>query len=164
MEVPHFEIEKCQIWLRPVSRMYHFNSMPFHELGVAITFQLKAISENEDNNIFSILCHLRMGSASISIWCNFRELRRRRYHSQISCTFSAAAGAIIWYAVAATNRMKRKMHGERPWGFCLSLNDSTLNVWVDSTYCCTQRDLENPLTHPPPPSPPNQVPRITWNF
>ena len=93
------------------SWMYHFNSMPFHEEGVVITFQLGAISENEDNDIFSIVCHLRMGGATISIWCNFGELRRRRYHSQISCTFSAAAGAIIWYAGAATNQMKRKMHG-----------------------------------------------------
>ena len=54
--------------------MYHFNSMPFHELGVAITFQLKAISENEDNNIFSILCHLRMGSATISILMQFQRI------------------------------------------------------------------------------------------
>ena len=111
MEVPHFQIEKCQIWWGSVSWMYHFNSMPFHEVGVVLTFQLKAISEKEDNDIFSIVCHLRMGGATISIWCNFGELRRRRYHSQISCTFSAAAGAIIWYAGPATNQMKRKMHG-----------------------------------------------------
>ena len=103
----------CIILFQKVVWRYHFNLMPFYKVWNGDIIHKFSISFTDTSiSIPEWYCFNSVQYLQISIWCHFKELGW--YHSQISCTFSAA-GAIIWYA--ATIRMKAKCTRKRPWAF-----------------------------------------------
>ena len=73
----------------------------------------------------------------ISIWCHFKELGW--YHSQISCTFSAAGEEELSSDTQQQSEWKENAR-ERGLEHFPSMSDSPLKVWVDNTHIVAHKE------------------------